>query len=72
VKLIANVKPGSRRESVELQPDGTYTVRVNAPPIEGRANERTAELLADFLNMPKSKLTLISGAKSRRKVFEVK
>lgn len=40
MKLVVLVKPNARQESVELKDDGTYLIRVNAPPTEGRANER--------------------------------
>ncbi len=69
-KITVQVKPNSRRESVEVQPDGSYLVRVNAPPVEGRANERVLELLAEFLKIPKSRLELVSGHRGKRKVFK--
>ncbi len=71
MKINVKVKPNSKQESVELQSDGSYLVRVNAPPVEGEANERTRELLAKFLGRPKSALQLIKGSKSKQKVFEL-
>lgn len=55
---------------MEKTEDGGFIVRVNVPPIEGRANERVAELLAEFLGLPKSAIKLLSGQKSKRKIFE--
>lgn len=49
MKITVVVKPNARHESVEIQGDGTYLIRVNAPPQEGRANERVIELLAETL-----------------------
>lgn len=71
MKITVLVKPRSKKEGVEVSHDGIYTVRVNAPPVEGAANERVIELLADFLGKPKSSLTLASGHRSKRKIFEI-
>lgn len=65
------VKPNSRQESVTIQSDGSLLVRVNAPPAEGRANERVIELLAKHLGRPKSAIRLARGATAKRKLFEV-
>jgi uncharacterized protein len=71
MKITVFVKPNARKESVEAQPDGTYTVRVNAPPTEGKANLRVIELLAKNLSRPKSAFELLSGHRGKRKVFKV-
>lgn len=71
MKITVNVKPNSRKEGVEPQPDGSLTVRVNVPPIEGRANIRVIELLSEHFDCPKSRIRLVSGAKAKRKIFEV-
>jgi uncharacterized protein (TIGR00251 family) len=71
LKINVSVKTKSKREGVEPQEDGSYIVRVNVPPIEGKANIRVAELLAEFLGHPKSKVQLVSGTKSKNKVFKI-
>lgn len=71
MKITVHVKPNSRKESVELQADGSYLVKANAPPTEGRANERVVELLAKALGIPKSRLELVSGSRGKRKVFKL-
>lgn len=71
MRLVVQVKPNSKNELVEKQGDGSYLVRVNVPPTEGRANDRVVELLSKELKVPKSKIALISGHKSKRKIFEI-
>lgn len=71
MKLQLQVKPNSRRESVEKQPDDSYKISLNAPPTEGRANERLVEMLADYFKVPKSRISIIRGTSSRKKVVEV-
>lgn len=71
MKITVTVKPNSKKEIVEELPDGTYVVRVNVPPIEGKANERVVELLSEHFRQPKSLITLISGQKSKKKIFSI-
>ena len=71
MKLSVSVKPNSRTEGVEKADDGSLTVRVNAPPVEGRANQRVIELLAEHLKIPKSRLRIAMGGRGKRKVVEV-
>lgn len=71
MKITVQVKPNSKKEAVELLPDGTYLVRVNVPPVEGRANERAQELLAQFFKCSKTSISLVFGHKNKRKVFSL-
>lgn len=71
MKLQIQVKPNSRQESVQRQPDGSYKISLNAPPAEGRANERLVEVLAEHFKVPKSRISILKGASSRKKVVEV-
>lgn len=71
MRVSVQVKPNSRKESVEAQPDGTYVVRAHAPPIEGRANERVRELLAAFFKRPLSAVALVAGQRGKKKIFEI-
>lgn len=70
MKLTVHVKTNSKVESVELAADGRFLVKVNTPPVDGKANKRVQELLAKHLNIPKTSLRLVSGLKSKIKTFE--
>lgn len=64
------VKPGSKQPGISI--DGEIiTIRVRERPIENAANEACIRALAKHLGVPPSKVTLVSGAKSRRKRFSV-
>ena len=71
MKISVQVKPKARKEGVEKLADGSFVVRVHAPPTEGQANQRVIELLAAHLGVPKSRIVLISGHKSRCKTFAI-
>jgi uncharacterized protein len=66
VKVIAQAK----RESVEQNIEG-FTVRVHAPAREGKANERLIELIAEFLNIAKSRVRIDSGHASKIKRIHI-
>jgi len=51
--------------------DGTFEVRVGVPPVEGKANKRAVELLAKHFLVSKSQIELVSGHKSKFKVFSL-
>jgi uncharacterized protein YggU (UPF0235/DUF167 family) len=46
-------------------------VRVAAPPVEGAANAALLALLAKTLGVPKSSLSIASGAGARLKLVEI-
>ncbi len=71
MKYTLQVKPNARHEKVEVQADGSLKVHVNAPPQEGRANERVIELLAKHFKVPKSHISVVHGASGRKKVIEI-
>ena len=69
-RLSVVVHPRSTRQRVEER-DATLHVWVNAPPVEGAANEAVIAAVADHLRLPRSAVRLVAGSRSRRKVVEV-
>jgi hypothetical protein len=69
-RLAVRVTPGAREQSVAIV-DGAVQVKVRAPADKGAANDAVIELLAEALDMPLSRLTLLRGATSRQKLFRL-
>ena len=46
-------------------------MRVNAPPVDGAANEAVVEVLAKALGVPRRAISIVAGHASRSKVVEV-
>ena len=44
-------------------------MKVTAPPVDGKANDECLDLLSASLNIPKSRLEIISGKQSRKKAI---
>lgn len=73
MRITIFVKPRSKRESVErVESDGSYIVRVNAPPFEGKANERVCELLAEHFKCATSQVQIEKGTRGKRKVVSIR
>ncbi len=65
--LDVHVQPrASRNELAGLQGD-SLKVRLTSPPVEGAANKLCREFFAKLLGVAKSRVTLVSGEKSRHK-----
>jgi uncharacterized protein (TIGR00251 family) len=68
LRLSVKVVPkSSRNEIAEVQPDGTWRVRVAAAPEKGRANAELCEFLAKEFGVAKSKVEVVAGHTSQRK-----
>lgn len=71
MKISVRVIPRAKQNFVEPQPNGSYRVRVTSAPTDGKATAATIKLLAKFFKCTQSGITLISGAASRNKIFEI-
>ena len=78
--LLIKAKTGQKENKVTPPPlklmadpgdEQWYTVSVKEKPVEGRANEAIIKLLAEHFKVSRSQVRLISGATSKRKVFEI-
>lgn len=61
------VKPRAREARIEKSTDGAWLVRVKASPVDGKANAEVLALVAKHFGVPRSRVTLKSGFKSRTK-----
>ena len=69
--LSVRVVPRSAREGVAGYAEGVVRIRLNAPPVEGRANEALIRFLAKALGVPRVRVTLVSGGTGRNKIVRV-
>jgi uncharacterized protein (TIGR00251 family) len=71
MRIVVTVAPRVRRTRVEPLDGGGIRVAVTAPAHEGRANEAVIEALAEYFQVPRSRVRIVLGRASRRKVVEV-
>ena len=69
--LHLKAKPNARRNLLELAPDNTVTVRLNAPAQDGKANSCLLGYLAEVFGVSKSNITLLGGHTAPFKKVEV-
>jgi len=71
MRIHLKVMPGSSRELVEKVDEGRYKIYTHKPAVEGKANKAAIEMLAEYLNIKKNRISIVKGAKSRNKVLEI-
>ena len=71
MRIKISVKPNARKDEVIKADDGSLTIRVAMPPVEGKANERIIEVLADYFGKPKRNVSILAGFKGRKKLVEI-
>jgi uncharacterized protein len=72
VVLILRIVPRASKDAVQGVLGDALKVRLQAPPIEGRANEALIRFLSEQLDVPPRNLCLLSGATGRAKRVLVK
>ncbi|KAK6448122.1 hypothetical protein ACSS6W_002980 [Trichoderma asperelloides] len=73
LQLRLHVKPGAskNREGIQAVTEEAIELCVAAQAKDGEANQAVMEVLSDALDIPKSKLSLVQGARSRDKTVVV-
>jgi uncharacterized protein (TIGR00251 family) len=69
--IRVHVTPNAREVGVTKVDESAFEVRVDETAIHGRANKRLLEIMARHLGVPKSKISIVRGAKTRDKIIEV-
>jgi uncharacterized protein (TIGR00251 family) len=70
-RITVRVTPRASRDAVEPGAGGVVSVRVTAPPDDGKANAAVCRLVASALGVPKSAVTVVRGHSARVKTLEV-
>ena len=65
------VKPNAKKQTIEESADGSLTVYLKSPPVDGKANKELIELFADQFDVPKSQIRIKSGLSSSTKWVEI-
>lgn len=75
IRIRIRLVPKSSRDAVEGLEDTTdgpaLKARVRAVPEDGRANAAAERLVAEWLDLPRSTVSLVAGQKSRVKLLEI-
>ncbi len=66
-RLTIRVTPRSSRSMVDGYQGDALKIRLNAPPVEGKANDALVQFLSEKLELPRRSIVLESGDRSRNK-----
>ncbi len=71
--VVISVKtiPNSKRVEIKKLDNNNYSVRLDKPAVDGKANVRLIEVLADYFNVPKSSVEIVKGFRSREKIVKI-
>lgn len=72
LSFLVRVQPRASRNEIDGEWQGALRIRLNVPPVEGRANEALRRFLAHRLNVPMGAVKIASGQRSRLKRVEVR
>ena len=67
VVLAIRLTPRASRNEVQGVTEGVLRVRLQAPPVDGKANEALRRFLADEFDVAPSRVVLLSGETARQK-----
>ncbi|MCK6427788.1 MAG: DUF167 domain-containing protein [Burkholderiaceae bacterium] len=70
--VALHIQPGARRSAVVGVHAGRLKLALQAPPVEGRANEALVAYLAAVLRIPRRQVLLVAGKHSRAKRVELR
>lgn len=71
MKIAVVVHPNAKNPRIETVPPDVLHVYVSQSPLEGNANKAVTQALAAHFHTKKANVTLVSGAKSRSKLYEI-
>jgi uncharacterized protein (TIGR00251 family) len=70
--LTVRVTPRARRSEVGgILEDGTIRIRIQEPPVEGKANRALVVFLSKILGVRKNQIEIVAGEKGLDKIVAV-
>jgi uncharacterized protein (TIGR00251 family) len=70
-RFTVYIQPRASRTETAGTHDGAVKIRIAAPPVDNAANRALIEFIAQRLGVAKSRVRIVSGASSRKKMLEV-
>lgn len=72
ISLNVYVQPGAKRTEINGLHGNALKIRLNTPPVDGRANDALIQYLAARFGVTVKQVSLKKGEKSRHKVVVIK
>ena len=68
-QILAEVKPNSKQLKIEKITEAVFKIHLTAPAKDGKANQQLIKILADYLGIAKSLITIKSGKSAKTKII---
>jgi uncharacterized protein YggU (UPF0235/DUF167 family) len=65
------VHPRAKKTALAGKLGGVFKLHLNAPPVEGRANDACIRFFAELAGVPPSRVRILSGLTNRTKVVDI-
>ncbi len=71
LEVALHVQPRARRTELAGIRNGALKLKVQAPPVDDAANEAVVLFFSKLLDVPRSRVSIAFGAKSREKTLHI-
>jgi uncharacterized protein (TIGR00251 family) len=71
VRLAVQITANAKKTEVTGVQDDALKLKLQAQPIDGKANEALVRFLAEALALPRSAISITHGLSNKRKLIEV-
>jgi len=72
IKLSVKVVPNSSKCEIIGVIEDSLKIKLDVPPVDGKANEKCIKFLSKLLGVPKTSITIVSGETSKNKILFMK
>lgn len=71
LEIALHVQPRARKTEIAGEFNGALKLKVMAPPVDDAANKAVIQFFATLFSIPKSRVEIVSGEKSREKKVRI-
>ena len=71
VRISVQISPNAKKSEIIGVLGDALKIRLQAQPIEGKANEALVRFLSDMLDVPRNAVAITHGQTSKRKLLEI-
>jgi uncharacterized protein (TIGR00251 family) len=71
-RLAVQISPNGKKSEIISVTENALRIRLQAPPVDGKANEALIRFIADMCDLPKSHVQITHGFTSRKKLLEIR
>lgn len=69
--LSVAVQPGAKASEIAGLHGNALKLRIQAPPVDGKANRAVVAFLAELFTLPRTRVSVLRGAGSRSKTLRI-